>query len=190
MAERHVLERVLPIPADVELFARVAAIEQALGRAPDSLLRLAALTGARTGSALPLRDRFKLSNSDYERLARMTMPDRAFDPETTEREAKAFIYRHSESVFLDGVVLAWARKGSAPEDTNWRARFGLPARWKAPQLPVRGTDVVALGIAEGPAVGRVVRAFEDWWIAEDFPHDPAAIAATLARLARAPGAAD
>jgi poly(A) polymerase len=188
MAERNVLERALPIPADVELFTRVAAIEQALGRDPDSLLRLAALTGGRPGSALPLRDRLKLSNSEYERLARMTMPDRAFDPETAEREAKAFIYRHSESAFVDGVILAWARKGSASEDADWQARFGLPARWKAPQLPVRGTDVVALGVAEGPAVGRVVRAFEDWWIAEDFSNDPAQITAALARLARAPGA--
>jgi poly(A) polymerase len=42
---------------------------------------------------------------------------------------------------------------------------------------------MALGVAEGPAVGRVVRAFEDWWIAEDFPADAAVLTAALQRLA-------
>jgi poly(A) polymerase len=64
------------------------------------------------------------------------------------------------------------------------ARLTLPARWQALPLPVRGSDVIALGVPEGPAVGRVVHAFEEWWIAEDFPVDPAALASALRRIAK------
>jgi poly(A) polymerase len=49
---------------------------------------------------------------------------------------------------------------------------------------VRGTDVLARGIAPGPDVGRVIAAFEAWWIGEDFPVDEARIAAKLDELTR------
>ena len=68
----------------------------------------------------------------------------------------------------------------------WHA-LTLPSRWQPPALPVRGSDVMELGVAEGPAIGRVVRAFEDWWIAEDFPTDAAKLAAALRRLAATDG---
>ncbi len=31
-------------------------------------------------------------------------------------------------------------------------------------MPFSGSDVLALGIAPGPAVGNVLQAFERWWI--------------------------
>ncbi len=36
-----------------------------------------------------------------------------------------------------------------------------------------------------PAIGRVVRAFEDWWIAEDFPQDQARLAHALSGFVKA-----
>jgi poly(A) polymerase len=169
------------------MLGRVARIEQMLGRSPDSLLRLGALAAARPGAALALRDRLRLSGAEFERLARMAMPDKAFDPATPEREAKAFLYRHGSEAFSDGAILAWARSAESPRDEKRLARHTLPARWQPPSLPVRGSDVMELGVAEGPAVGRVVRAFEDWWIAEDFPTDAAKLATALRRLVATAG---
>jgi poly(A) polymerase len=165
----------------------VALIEEALDRGPDALLRLGALAVAQPGAALALRDRLRLSGLEFERLARMAMPDRAFDPAAPEREAKAFLYRHGSEAFTDGAILAWARSGDRPDNAQRVARLTLPARWQPPPLPVRGSDVMALGVPEGPAVGRVVRAFEDWWIAEDFPADASVLAAELHRLTKATG---
>ena len=55
----------------------------------------------------------------------------------------------------------------------WRVRALLPDRWKAPKMPFTGANVVALGVPPGPPVGAVLKAFEDWWIAQDFTADAA-----------------
>ena len=41
--------------------------------------------------------------------------------------------------------------------------------WTTPQFPLKGGEIVAHGIAAGPAVARLLRAIEDRWISEDFP---------------------
>jgi poly(A) polymerase len=187
MDDAGFVERVLGSRGDLKLMSRVASIEQALDRSPDALLRLGALAAARPGASLALRDRLRLAGTEFERLARMAMPDKAFDPATPEREAKAFLYRHGNEAFSDGAILAWARSSDPPGHAQRLARLTLPAHWQPPPLPVRGSDVMALGVAEGPAVGRVVRAFEDWWVAEDFPTDATVLTAALRRLATTSG---
>lgn len=185
MAEAGLVATLLGVPGDVARLGRLAAIEAALGRLADPLLRLAALAGG--GRALVgLGERLRLSNAESERLARLALPaDRAFDPDAPEREARGYLYRFGAEAFRDGVLIAWAGKGAAADDARWRERFTLPTRWTAPTLPVRGADLLEAGLAEGPAIGRVVRAFEDWWIAEDFPEDSMRLARALSELVKA-----
>ncbi|MDZ4370032.1 MAG: CCA tRNA nucleotidyltransferase, partial [Phenylobacterium sp.] len=45
----------------------------------------------------------------------------------------------------------------------------LAAEWTAPKMPVGGRDLARLGLKPGPETGRILKAFEDAWIAEDFP---------------------
>jgi poly(A) polymerase len=51
-------------------------------------------------------------------------------------------------------------------------------------MPVGGRDLARLGIDPGPETGRLLKAFEDRWIADDFPSD--GHAESLAALVRAP----
>lgn len=184
MAEAGLIATLVGAPGDLELLRRLAAVETALGHDADPLLRLAALAGG--GRDLTtLGARLRLSNTESERLARLVLPDPAFDPATDDRQARAFLYRFGVEAFRDGVRLAWARSGAAADDSRWRGRFVLPNRWKVPTLPVRGADLLARGLAEGPAIGRVVRAFEDWWISEDFPRDEVRLARALSALVKA-----
>jgi poly(A) polymerase len=184
------LARIFPDAPDARLLERVITIEHTLNRQADPILRLGALAGARPGGALPLRDALRLSAREFERLARLSMPDPAFDPASTEREAKAFIYRHGPRAFTDGVMLAWAHSEASTADAGYAQRLALPARWQPPPLPVRGSDVIELGIPPGPRIGRIVAAFEDWWIAADFPEDAARLTSRLAQIAAATDAND
>ena len=145
---------------------------------------LAALSGGNR-HLTALGARLRLSNAESERLARLVLPDPAFDPATDESEARAFLYRFGVEAFRDGVLLAWARSDGAVYNSRWRDRFLLPARWTVPELPVRGADLLERGLAEGPTIGRIVRAFEDWWIAEDFPKDEVRLARALSDLVKA-----
>jgi poly(A) polymerase len=186
MAEAGLIDKLIGVLCDVGQFTRLLAIEAALARDNDPVLGLAALAGARRGRSLAgLGARLRLPNTEIERLQRLTFPDPAFDPERPEREARAFIYRFGVEAFRDGVLMAWAASGAPADSSHWRGRFVLPNRWKAPSLPVRGAELLERGLAEGPAIGRVLRAFEDWWIAEDFPKDELRLAHALSDLVKA-----
>ncbi|WP_333794578.1 CCA tRNA nucleotidyltransferase [Hyphomicrobium sp.] len=184
MADAELIRALIGTAGDIGLLERLAEIEAGLALDPDPLLRLAALAGG--GRAMiGLATRLRLSNTEGERLARLMLRDRAFDPATDVREARAFLYRFGEEAFRDGVMLAWAQGGAAAESSHWRERFAVPSHWSVPTLPVRGSDLLARGLAEGPAIGRVMRTFEDWWIGEDFATDEVLLAHKLSDIIKA-----
>ncbi len=182
MTASGILAQVLGSEPDLAAFARAADIEDAIGRVPDAILRLAALAVHLPGDATRLRDRLRLSGLETDRLSHMAMPDRGFDPAVAERYAKAALYRHGPDAFRDGALLAWVRSGAPAKDIGRRERLRLIDRWTVPELPVRGQDVLALGVPAGPSVGSILSQFEDWWIAAEFPSDPARLARELNRL--------
>jgi poly(A) polymerase len=51
-------------------------------------------------------------------------------------------------------------------------------------MPFSGADAVALGIPAGPRVGRLLDAFEKWWIAAGFPNDVELLQTRFAALAK------
>jgi poly(A) polymerase len=181
MRDSGIIEPLLGVEGNVELVERLAAIEHVLGRTPEPLVRLATLA---SGTREDLRERLRLSTAEGDRLANAGLRDDAFDPSTEEAAAKAFIYRRGAQTFIDGALIDWARSSDGLRDTARVARVTLPACWTAPQLPVRGADVVALGVDAGPAVGRVVADFEKWWIAAGFPGEAARVRDKLEELAR------
>ena len=184
MADAGLVDKIIGAPGDVALLTRLCAIEGALDLDADPLLRLAALAGGGRHLAA-LGPRLRLSNAEQERLSRLMMPDAAFDPDVPDRQARVFLYRFGAEAFRDGVLIAWARDGASPTDMRRRVRYLLPDVWPIPKLPVRGSDLLDKGLAEGPAIGRIVRAFEDWWIAEDFPQDEMRLARALSDLVKA-----
>ena len=48
------------------------------------------------------------------------------------------------------------------------------AEWVPPEFPLTGADVIERGAPEGPEVGRLLAAIEEWWIKHDFQPDRAA----------------
>ncbi|MGO4682902.1 CCA tRNA nucleotidyltransferase [Hyphomicrobium sp. 2TAF46] len=152
-------------------FARLSAIETALGETPDPITRLAALAVIHPGDETFLAEQLKLSNAEASRIATVFASEPGIDPETSEAVGRAALYKLGPENFKRAVLLAWARSEAPPSSQNWRARALLPDRWTAPKLPVSGSDVIALGIAPGPAIGNVLQAFENWWIGNNFPSD-------------------
>lgn len=61
--------------------------------------------------------------------------------------------------------------------------------WQVPQLPLKGGDIVARGLARGPQVADLLKAVEAAWLAEDFP-DQARVMALLDDKASAQQAMD
>lgn len=184
MIEADLLATWLARQPNVSRLERLTLLEEALGRPADPVLRLAALAVDTPENSVQLQEKLRLSAAETERLRQASVRDPAFGPSSDERSAQAFIYRQGPSAFVDGALLDWARSSDDVTDAARMRRLTLPERWQAPVLPVRGADVLKLGVAPGPDVGRVIAAFEDWWIGEGYPSDQAVVEAKLAELVR------
>jgi poly(A) polymerase len=186
MQDYGLLPSVLGAAPRPTLLARLAAIEAALGVTPDAMLRLAALAVEIPEDAERLRDRLRLSNGQAGKLLRASWCGRDADlsPPSPEAPAKVYLYLLGPAAYRERVLIAWARAGDPPDSVAWRQRLALPQRWPAPRFPLKGADVLALGVPAGPRVGEILRALEDWWIAGDFAADESALRAQLDVLAR------
>ena len=76
---------------------------------------------------------------------------------------------------------SWLAGGAAPEWAALRARL---AASPAPLFPLEGRDVLALGVAEGPRVGALLRAVRQWWLDGGCTAGADACRAELARQVR------
>lgn len=175
MARVGVLAAILP-EAD-----GLAAFEAMVELSADPVLRLSALLTSEIADVETAARRLRLANAVRDRLVvaaggavALTMDDRA---------ARAMLYRLGRSTFVDRVIRAQALAGDVGSGSNLIA---LAQTWPIPRLPVGGRQVAAAGLAAGPLTGRVLAAFEDGWIADDFPdHGHAERLRTLVEAQRA-----
>jgi len=159
MAETGVLGQVLPEAQPLNLF------EAMCGLTGDPVLRLSALLPADEGAVVRIAGSLRLSNGTRDRLAAAVAEGPVVATDMTEAEARAAIYRLGRGAFEDRLTRAEAAGGDGA------ALRRLAAEWTPPKMPVGGRDLARLGLKPGPETGRVLKAFEAGWIADDFPSD-------------------
>jgi tRNA nucleotidyltransferase/poly(A) polymerase len=169
MADAGLLGTLLAgVPNGADLAAMIA-IEHALGLQPDAMRRLAALAVLVAEDAERLADKLRLSNAEHARLVAMAEGWRRVSPALGEHRQRVLLYRLGPGLFVDQVLLAWARSGTRPGDRDWAALATLPRRWTAPAFPIKAADLMALGVEKGPRLGAALAAAEKAWIAAGFP---------------------
>lgn len=155
--------------------ARHADNEAFAGMEPDPIRRLAALAVAIPEDAERLTKRLRLSNAEHRRLATAAAGWWRLNPVMEEDARKTLLYRIGPDAYRDRAALAFARSGAAADDPRWRDLASLPDRWAAPVFPVKGADLMGLGIPSGPEVGRILGQLEADWIAGGFAMDRAGL---------------
>ncbi|PJK31390.1 CCA tRNA nucleotidyltransferase [Minwuia thermotolerans] len=169
MAESGILGRVLPECRDLS-------VSDALPGACDAELRLAALLPkAGAGAAEDVARRWKLSRREAARVVNAVepLPD---DAGTDAAAIRRIVYHSGGEAAADRLALAHARGGAVTPEAAETAR-----NWRPPRFPLSGRHATARGIEAGPAVGELLKAVENWWIAGDFTADREACLAELER---------
>lgn len=171
MQEDGVLRAILPEARDIDRLHRLSS--------HDPILRLAALVQTDKAGASRLAERLRLSRSERDRLAGL-MPPITLDPDGDEQARRLALYRLGAARCRDiALLLAAEGKMSRP---RLRELLAAAGNWTPPIFPVGGDDVAALGIPEGPEVGRVLAAVRRWWEEGDFRADRAACLSKLAAI--------
>ncbi|MEO1250326.1 MAG: CCA tRNA nucleotidyltransferase [Pseudomonadota bacterium] len=143
---------------DTAPLMRLVEHEQRLGMTPSALRRLSLLTD---GSA----NRLTLSNAAQEALRSIVAlrRDLASGDIPNESAGRSGHYRYGQDIYCDGLLTAWAVSPAWSDEEAERAVQRAQSS-TVPLFPVTGQDVLNLGIAEGPAVGDMLRQLETWWI--------------------------
>ena len=183
MTEAGLLEQVLGGVPLLASFANMVKLEGAFALPPDAVRRLGALGVSVVEDAERLRERLRLSNAEYERLASMADGWWRVAGQRDEPAGRVLLYRLGRERFTDRVLLAWTRSPEGAADRSWRGLAALPARWTPPAFPFKAADFMIRGVSKGPRLGAALRAAEQAWIAAGFPDDAAALAAIADRAA-------
>jgi poly(A) polymerase len=184
MSEAGLLLSVLGGVPLLASFSNMIKIEASLELAADPVRRLGALALFTVEDADRLRERLRLANAEHERLRAMADGWWRISAANAEQDGRAALYRQGREQFTDRVLLAWSRSPAGIADTTWHDLARLPERWTAPDFPLKAADFLERGVAKGPALGSVLRAAEEVWIAADFPTDSADVAAIADAAAR------
>ena len=162
MSRSGVLAEILPDAAS-DLFEVGAALTT------DPVQRLGLMLPADADRLRHISVGLRLPNAIRDRLIGAAIAGPEVTLAMTDAAARAALYRHGHQAFLDALLRrraeAEAEAVGEPAD-----RFAaLAESWAPPSLPVGGRDLARLGVAPGPDTGRLLKAFEAEWIADDFP---------------------
>lgn len=177
MLARGLLTPILRTAPRVGLFARLATLETQLGETSDAMLRLSVLAMSCEEQRGPLSRRLRLSTEERQSLI-------VVDPALMDlialstAQQRALLYRTGAERWRR-LMLAGAAAAEDDTRATWLAARSLPDSWPVPVFPLRGADVVALGVPPGPDVGRILAAAEQEWIDTDFALDETNLRARL-----------
>ncbi|ATQ70065.1 MULTISPECIES: CCA tRNA nucleotidyltransferase [Methylosinus] len=162
-------------PARLE---RLAAIEDALGRFVDPLLRLIALCVIVEEDADRLRERLRLSNIEHKRAAsaaRLLAKLHGAETAPSELDLTRLLFVEGRDAARDALALAHAENRAPVDDDGFLRAARFLAEAPAPDFPVKAADLMARGLLPGRALGAVLKELQAKWIRAGFPKDPAIV---------------
>jgi poly(A) polymerase len=163
-----IVEHYLPWATSLDRLRAVAELEQRHGLVPDPVRRLAALT--MTGCGREVAGRLKLSRAEGDRIIALDAARDPFDA-ASARDVRRQIYAWGNDGARDRLLLDWTDRIDGASGATALAEI---ARWPRPRLPLKGADLVKLGVPEGPRIGEILGKVERWWIGQDFGPNRAA----------------
>ena len=170
----------MPVIGGVPALTRFAGIADAPGEDVHPAFRLAALAVFVGEDAVRLRERLRLSNAEFERVARLAAALEAMagrGPLPDVALLRRLAHRIGADAVAGGLVLLGTGSTSADSVALIAELAHMP-----PFLP-SGKDVLALGVAAGPTVGQVLEAAREAWIEAGCPAGRDEQSALLARAA-------
>lgn len=168
MLSLGIVEHYLPWATSLDRLRAVVDLEQRHRIAPDPVRRLAALT--MTGCGREVAERLRLSRAEADRIIELDAARDPFDA-STPQAIRRQIYAFGNDGARDRLMLDWPDRIDA---ASGAAALAIIDAWPRPRLPLKGADIVKLGVSEGPRVGEVLAKVESWWIEQDFGPDRSA----------------
>jgi poly(A) polymerase len=162
LVDKKILDAFLPEATDVDRLSRLLAQEQRHGEPQAPIVRLAALLPTTKESAQATVSRLKLSNVDGNFLITLANLQKEFSGNVEVSDLRRLLYRNSA-----GACRAAAFLGSE-NGASLSTTLTVINAWENPLFPLKGQDIMKLGISTGSRVGEILKSVEEWWVESDF----------------------
>ncbi len=174
MIDHGIMQYILPEAEKTERLKRLMWIETSAIKvdsvAPDKIRRLAAVIDTDAAGAEAMARRLMFSRADREHIKALAEPRWQAAWEVDEAALRTVLFRLGAAEVIDLVLLAWAEhliltpRLRPEEKDGWQNIIRIAGAWSPIEFPLRGRDVLELGVDEGPEVSVLLGAVEDWWL--------------------------
>jgi poly(A) polymerase len=145
-------------------------VQRLINLAPqsDAIVRLFALAVTTPRDCARLMTRLKMSSNEFERLNNFATLVPGFTRNLSDDTVKLWIYRGGAVDVGQAFDIARAQQRDIGGGAREAALQALLRIWQPAPFPLRGRDLVDLGLQPGPQLGIVLRSLEDLWIESGF----------------------
>ena len=171
MQEGHVLDALIPARLDFRLLLSLINRDRGKSRAPDPLLRLAALAGGDEAAMTALCEHMKASNAERAYAAAVCAAHGdGLQPGDGEAALTRAVYLRGVDAVSGGVgVAAVSGRGEADPALSFVGALERPV------FPLKGRDLIKAGFERGPELGAGLERLERAWIDSGFKLDRQAL---------------
>lgn len=177
MRQTGVLTAILPESEKwgIDSMVPLVETEKALGWEPDALLRLAAILPPYLPRIEELAKRLRLSRAETATLVEWAEAPQP-SHETSDKSLRQQLYQHPKQAMKMRLRLALvATRQRAMQDAeilresaSLQRQLELVESYQRPVFPLKGEDLLQLGMKPGKAVGEVLGQLENEWQESDF----------------------
>ncbi len=156
-------------------------LEQEQGWEPDPLFRLMGMVRPDVDTMRALAKRMTFSNAQASRMelwAQAVSPK----PDISNHELEKVLYWGDKQGLIDCMKLEVVHLVNREDETGARAMLALivhAQNWQRPKMPVKGKDLIAVGVEAGPVMGKKLKVLEDAWVESGFVLERDELLATI-----------
>ncbi|MCE9506949.1 MAG: CCA tRNA nucleotidyltransferase [Alphaproteobacteria bacterium] len=165
MLQCGVVAQFLPEAVRVETLENLVRLETGHHDGAIVLRRLAAVLDVTAGEIPRISQSLRLSNGQSAQLLKMIDPGVKVSLTMSDAEARQVVYKLGNDMARNVLLLAAAKAGNKGD---LERLYQTATAFRAPRFPLQGQDLLDLGYAPGPEMGKTLEALEAWWIGEDF----------------------
>lgn len=159
---------IVPHPFNLAALEALLQLEKVSGAAPNALRRLAALSLPHINEE-GLAKALRLSGKQKQYLQECRT--RLGEYPSPESALYRNLYRDGVDLFQDLTMLGLALQPLGLAPSMVVDAFKILQDWIPPSFPVKGKDLVGMGIKPGLKLGSLLKRCEEWWIGQNFQPD-------------------
>lgn len=165
MIDCGVVAQTLPHATNVTRLAALDRLEWLVGEA-HPMAHLAALLPSGLSAAADTAERMRLSNTNRDYLLSLCAPPVDVHPDLTVTSRRHALQKLGPETYRDLLLLAAATRGTPAVELL--EALAEAATWVVVPFPLKGRDLLEMGVPPGPEVGVMLASLEGWWAARDY----------------------